>query len=86
MTELKRYDLVGEYEPCMAELSEGDYVKYDDIRHLLRRPTTEEAEKAEDLANEEIDRIFWVCDSRAEKDAKVKGILNKLIKMITGGE
>ena len=46
--DVKRYDLVGEYECDIQELEDGDYVLYDDIKHLLTRPDPAEVERAID--------------------------------------
>lgn len=36
---LQRYDLVGGYYPTMAEMKDGDYLKFGDVKELLNTTT-----------------------------------------------
>jgi len=88
--DVKRYDLVGEYECDIQELEDGDYVLYDDIKHLLTRPDHAEVERLVD----EIIRLSKLCEkalwSRTiEKSVEYELALDKaradLLKLV-GGE
>ena len=56
--DVKRYDLVGEYECDIQELEDGDYVLYDDIKHLLTRPDPMSKEEAEILIKDLVDKAM----------------------------
>jgi len=35
LNSLVRYDLVGDYDDYIDEISDGDYVKFEDVRQML---------------------------------------------------
>jgi len=61
--ELKRFDLVGEYDPYIDEQSNGDYVRYEDALAAIAA----EREACAKIADEQADTVNsrWIAEEIA---------------------
>jgi len=71
---------VGEYECDIQELEDGDYVLYDDIKHLLTRPDPAEVERLISTLIEAVKEMNYIPHKEwVERMDKARSDLLKLV-------